>query len=430
MPTDPSQHVIVIGAGLAGLSCAYEFEQAGRTVTLLEARSKIGGRVSRGRFAQHAGVFELGGEFIETAHTVWRAYAQRFNLTLQASYLFKGETRIELRGKALTSGDARTLREQLAQAEAMLEQECRTIDVEAPWLSADAEAIDTLSVAARFKASNLSPQLQGVLNARYTGLNGVATTKQSYLGLLAQTRAGYSEGGAQVCRGGNQLLAEAFAKRLKPGALHLNTPVRRVTYSQDAAHVVTTDGRVWDAAIVVVAVPAAVLPHIRFDPPLTLPLMPQTGDVIKYVARAPGLWDETPPSTWSDGPVAVTWGVADDVDSRELLACWTGGPNADFCRKSSDIDAFYRAQLSTRFAHYAQRFQAGATTDWQNEAFIGGAYACPAPGEVTRLGPLWAKGFGALQFIGDYTNYAFAGYMEGALRSGTQLVQRLAKRKS
>src|SRR5205807_6973610 len=74
---------VVVGAGLAGLVCAYELQRSGRTVTLLEARNRTGGRVYTVRqgFAsgQHA---EGGGEFIDTEHTFLRAYAQRFGLTL------------------------------------------------------------------------------------------------------------------------------------------------------------------------------------------------------------------------------------------------------------------------------------------------------------------------------------------------------------
>src|SRR5712692_7559375 len=76
--------VVVVGAGLAGLVCAYELRRAGRSVTVLEARNRPGGRVYTVRkgFAsgQHA---EGGGEFIDTEHTAVLSYARHFGLALE-----------------------------------------------------------------------------------------------------------------------------------------------------------------------------------------------------------------------------------------------------------------------------------------------------------------------------------------------------------
>jgi monoamine oxidase len=56
------------------------------------------------------------------------------------------------------------------------------------------------------------------------------------------------------------------------------------------------------------------------------------------------------------------------------------------------------------------------------------SYAFPAPGQVTSLGPLLHAGQGRLHFAGEHTNYAFIGYMEGALGSGIALAKRIAER--
>src|SRR5688572_7849165 len=74
--TDPRSRVIVVGAGLAGLSAAYELGRAGFAVVVLEARDRIGGRVFTVRepFAggQHA---EAGGEYVDVPHRAVRSYA-------------------------------------------------------------------------------------------------------------------------------------------------------------------------------------------------------------------------------------------------------------------------------------------------------------------------------------------------------------------
>ena len=76
--------VIVVGAGLAGRTAAYELGRAGFDVTVLEARDRIGGRVytvrEPFRAAQHA---EAGGEYVDVVHRRVRAYCNKFGLPLE-----------------------------------------------------------------------------------------------------------------------------------------------------------------------------------------------------------------------------------------------------------------------------------------------------------------------------------------------------------
>ena len=66
--------------------------------------------------------------------------------------------------------------------------------------------------------------------------------------------------------------------------------------------------------------------------------------------------------------------------------------------------------------------------DWPGDAWTKGSYSFPAPGQVTSQGPTLYDGVGRLHFGGEYTCYAFVGFMEGALNSGASLAKRLAQR--
>jgi monoamine oxidase len=66
--------------------------------------------------------------------------------------------------------------------------------------------------------------------------------------------------------------------------------------------------------------------------------------------------------------------------------------------------------------------------DWPGDPSSRASYSCPSPGQVTTLGPILHSGLGHLHFASEHTSYAFAGYMEGALRSGVEVARRLAVR--
>ena len=80
--TDP-QHVVILGAGLAGLSAAYALQQLGHTVTVLEASARVGGRVMTMRDGFSPGLHaEAGASFVPGYHTYTVGFANAFNLAL------------------------------------------------------------------------------------------------------------------------------------------------------------------------------------------------------------------------------------------------------------------------------------------------------------------------------------------------------------
>ncbi len=101
------RRVVVVGAGLAGLTCAHRLERAGVDVLVHEAAEQAGGRCKtlRGYFAggQHA---ELGGEFIDSGHAAIRGLAREFGLELvDLRRAGPGVSR-----PSTNSGESRTLR--------------------------------------------------------------------------------------------------------------------------------------------------------------------------------------------------------------------------------------------------------------------------------------------------------------------------------
>ncbi len=83
--------VIVVGAGLAGLAAAYELEGEGHKVTVLEARSRPGGRVRTYRDPFADGLYaEMGAEYVDASDTHAHFYCRKFGLEIRTAKLYDG----------------------------------------------------------------------------------------------------------------------------------------------------------------------------------------------------------------------------------------------------------------------------------------------------------------------------------------------------
>src|SRR5215510_469090 len=98
--TGAARKVIVIGAGLAGLAAAYELTQAGHAVTVLEARTRSGGRVWTLRDAFPAGLYaEAGATNVFDNHAWTMKYARQLGVTLDPMAAIGGAALYHLRGR-------------------------------------------------------------------------------------------------------------------------------------------------------------------------------------------------------------------------------------------------------------------------------------------------------------------------------------------
>ena len=230
--------VIVAGAGLAGLSAAYDIARAGAAVTLLDARDYAGGRVRTVRAfsaGQHA---ELGGEFIEREHKELLALCDTFGLRLVR--ILRGGFTHRFRDPDETYRLSRTAPwDALADALAPLVRRYTQTGGDS---SADAvREMATRSLSEWLRTSNAPPAVHSMARA-LRGFFLADPEEISVLPVVEQMARGGSPAQVEFCRidGGNDRLVDALV-RATPARLLLGHVVRSVSHALDRITVSVTD---------------------------------------------------------------------------------------------------------------------------------------------------------------------------------------------
>jgi monoamine oxidase len=433
------RRILIVGGGFAGLAAAHELAAVGYDVRVFEARNRVGGRVISFHDLAEDKTVEGGAELIGTNHPTWLSYHQQFKLEFIDVTEESGDAPIVLEGVRLTAKDAEALYDELEHAHTALNALASPIDATEPWTSPNAHALDEETVAAWVDAQPVSARAKRAMHAEFAADNGVETAWQSHLGNLTQIKGGgleryWTETEVYRCRGGNQQLAMKLAASLPADRVRLRTAVRKIATTGDGVSLTLADGTTVEGDEVILAVPPSVWHTIAFDPPLPSSLRPQMGANVKFLAvlrsrfwRREGL----APNLLSDGPVQLTWEATDNQPGPGVvLTSFSGANAADTCRSwapGERANAYLRA-LEIAYPDIAKEFIKARFMDWPGDPWTRASYAFPAPGQITTIGPVLREGLGRLHFAGEHTNFAFIGYMEGALGSGVALARRLAAR--
>jgi monoamine oxidase len=436
--------VTVIGAGMAGLSAAYDLHRAGWKVTVLEARDRVGGRVYSLRTFSNGLVAEGGGEFIETTQTRMVAFAKEFNLTLASSGSWQAQRGdwMSFDGKSGPIRDSELWGIDLAQEiencwRALSELSQFVPDPNQPQASKEAARLDSQSAADWIRSLGVHPLAKHSFIQHIRSEYTAEPERFSLLDLARNTTMYYSEmerPPSMRILGGNDQIAKAIAKTLPD--VRLNSPVTAVRVGPDGVSVTykqEDSNLTIDSDFAILAVPLTTARLIEFNPPLPSAHQKMVNEVsygavtkvmIEYRKK---FWNEI---GWNgrlatDAPIVYTWDATSHVDSEHgIITAYTGGDNATKLSALSDEERIRVAvaELEKLFPGSSDLIENTATVAWPNEPYTRGAYMALAPGEVTAHWKTLQEPAGRLFFAGEHAT-PIQGYMEGAVESG----QRAAK---
>jgi monoamine oxidase len=432
--------VAVVGAGLAGLVAARDLVAAGRSVRVLEARERVGGRTLNAMLGDGA-VVEVGGQWVGPTQRRVLELARSVGLETFPTYA-EGDNLIELgsrlaryRGPIPRVNPAVLL--DVAQLQLRIDRMARKVPLEAPWRAPRAREWDSQTVWSWLRRNTATKGARELLQIGIEAVWAADPADLSLLHLLFYTHSagGFdalvgTEGGAQQDRivGGSQLLALRLAERLGE-AVVLEAPVRRLEHTPESVRLLA-DGHSVEASAAIVAIPPALCGRVVYDPPLPAirdqltQRVPQ-GTVAKCMAvYESAFWRErglSGQATSVEGPVKVTFDNSPPSGRPGVLLGFLEGNQArelgewePAARRNAVVDCFARlfGPEASRPADYLEKL-------WAQEEWTRGCYGCyMPPGGWVAFGPALRAPVGRIHWAGAETATVWSGYMDGAVQSG------------
>ncbi|MBV6825012.1 flavin monoamine oxidase family protein [Pseudomonas sp. PD9R] len=415
---------IVIGGGVSGLTAAYELQNKGWQVTLLEAKPSLGGRSGMAT-----------SEWIGNDKTqpVLNKYVSTFKLSTTPAPEFVRTPGYLIDGEYFSAADLATKQPATADAlkryEKTLDDLARSIDdPQNPAANSTLHALDQINVSSWLDKQNLPATARQLVNQQIrTRYDEPSRISLLYYAQQSRVYRGVSDRDLRASRlvGGSAVLAQALVKQLK--VIKTNSPVSAITQDKDGVTVkVGSVG--YQADYVVLAVPLRALNKIQMTPALDAQHQAAIKgtnygwrDQIMLKFKTP-VWESKARMSgeiYSNAGLGMLW-IEPALKGGANVVINLSGDNARVMQAFGDKQMV--DQVLIRLHEFYPQAR-GAFTGYEIRRYstdpsMGGAYLAFGPGQISKYWRLWERPIQRVTFAGEHTDTLYPGTLEGALRTG------------
>ncbi len=446
--------VLIVGAGIAGLTAAYRLRQANVSVRIVEAQNRIGGRMySLRNFFPDGQVVELGGELIDTTHTRIRTLAAELGIVFDDLHVEEQGIRLDtfyFDGRIIPEHEVVEALAPVARAMARDVAKIQDVTHAEP---NGAESLDRMSIAQWLDGVGLSGWIRTLIEVAYTTEYGLETDRQSALNLLLMIDLtpgdlnifGESDERYRV-KDGNDRIPQALAARLDD-KIEMNTVLEAVSSGADGRYVVSVRRGDTSSTIrardVILAIPFTLLRGVRLD--VDLPVVKRRAirelgygtNAKLMVGFSERVWRAryaSNGSTLMDLPSQLTWETSRHQQGVSgVLTNFTGGQHGVAIGQGTatdqagmllrDLDRIFPGILGARSGMREVRFH------WPTFPWTQGSYASYLPGQWTGFRGEEGTSVGGLHFAGEHCSLDAQGFMEGGCETGEKAAHAVLARR-
>lgn len=433
----------IVGAGIAGLNCAYKLRKAGVPVHVFEASSRSGGRMFTAKELLAPGITtELGGEFIDSGHEEMLSLVKEFKLGL---WDFKKPSKIK--SEAFFFDGRHYSEKEVVKAFIPLAKKIAkdydSLGEEVSYrVDGNGKELDNTSIAEYLDKIGARGWIRELLHVAYVTEYGLEAEQQSSLNLIQLIGTDTSEGfkafgdsdERYTVKGGNERVVVELANRLDDGMVSLRHRLTAIR-GKDKGFILTFEGpsgtafdRDFDS--VVLTLPFTMLREVDIRVPLPAVKLKAIkelgyGTNAKVLAGFNGRPWKTRGyrgNTLSDERFQLVWdNAALQPGNSSGITFYSGGKLGIEAGNGTAQEALAKLMPGLEKAYPGSTKALNGNVSrfhWPTHPFTKASYAAYLPGQWTTIGGAEGESVGNLHFAGEHTSVDFQGYMNGGAQSG------------
>ena len=419
VPKSGSKNVIIIGAGISGLSAAYKLKQSGINVTIIEARNRIGGRIFTYNFNDENLTCELGAEWVGKSHTRLIELSKEFNVEL-LNHQF--ETHLILNNQYKKAGDWDFSPEWNKKYEMLLKQFNSLPDDSQ--MKLDYDKLDWWRFLVNSGIPKNDLEIKELLDS--TDFGESIRQVSAYAGIAEYAESSEKNEMDYHVKGGNSNIINKLAEAMGMENIILKTNVTKVEQKNDNVIVYDSNGKSYKADNIICTVPTFSLLKIIWEPQLPSVYLDalnelQYSRIIKTsILFSERFWkDESLDMITDTIPHYFYHSTKNQSGKKGILTSYATGDRAYVLSKMKNENRINEIckTLKPAFGEIEKYAEKSVNYYWGSDDYSQGAYAIYNKHQWPSVRETLNKNHDRVYFAGEHLA-DWQGFMEGAINSG------------